>query len=147
MFELIPFGRNNNLMGRDDFINKFFDGFFQENIFSPTLMAGQGFRVDLKETENSYIVEADLAGVKKEDISIDYENNHLTIKAKRNETVEDTKNNYVRKERRYGEFVRSFYVDNINENTIDASFKEGVLTVTLEKRQKGMDKKTRIDIH
>jgi HSP20 family protein len=53
----------------------------------------------------------------------------------------------VRRERHYGEFKRSFYVDNVNENEIDASFKDGVLRIVLPKMSKGQERKRKIDIH
>jgi len=100
----------------------------------------------LKETEDNYLVEADLPGVKKENINIEFHNGNLTISAKRDETVEDKKENYVRRERHYGEFKRSLYIKNVDENKINASFNDGVLRVTLPKLEKGPDSRKRINI-
>lgn len=148
MFEMIPFRRNNNgLRRRDDFFNGFIDNFFDNDFMMQTNFMGGNFKVDLKETEDSYLVEADLPGVPKEAIDIDYNNGYLTITAKRDDTVEDKKENYVRRERHYDEFKRSFYVDNVGESKIDASFKDGVLKVTLPKQEKGQTPKRKIDIH
>lgn len=146
MFEMIPSRRNNRLRGRGDYVDTFVDEFFNSDFFSPALM-NNSFNVDVKETENSYLIEADLPGVNKESIDLDYENNYLTISAKRNDTVEEKKDNYVRRERRYGEFRRSFYVDNVEENKIDAVFNDGVLKITLPKQEKGKPNKRKIDIH
>lgn len=146
MFEMVPFRRNNLSKRGDDFFGNFFNNFFDDNFLMPANFMGNSFKVDLKETENSYIVEADLPGVPKEAINIEYENNYLIISAKREDNVEDKRDNYVRRERHYGEFRRSFYVDNIDENKIDASFKDGVLMVTLPKTDKENPKKRRIDI-
>jgi HSP20 family protein len=148
MFEMIPFRKNNNgLRRRDDFFNSFIDNFFDNDFMMPMNFMGSNFKVDLKETEDSYLVEADLPGIPKEAIDIDYNNGYLTITAKRDDTVEDKKENYVRRERHYGEFKRSFYVDNVDESKIDASFKDGVLKVTLPKQEKGQNPKRKIDIH
>jgi HSP20 family protein len=148
MFEMIPFRKNNNgLRRRDDFFNSFIDNFFDNDFMMLTNFMGGDFKVDLKETEDSYLVEADLPGIPKEAIDIDYNNGYLTITAKRDDTVEDKKENYVRRERHYGEFKRSFYVDNVDESKIDASFKDGVLKVTLPKQEKGQNPKRKIDIH
>lgn len=152
MFGMIPFRKNNNSLNRGNGFGDFFDNFFSDSddFFAPMVFNNSSnFNVDLKEDENSYTVEADLPGIKKEDIALDYENNYLTISAKRDETVEDkNKNNgnYVRRERRYGEFKRSFYIDNIDETNVDAQFNNGVLKITLAKKNKGIQKK-RIDIH
>ncbi|WML33143.1 Hsp20 family protein [Clostridium sp. OS1-26] len=90
------------------------------------------FRVDLKETENEYMVEADLPGINKEAIDVEYENNYLTISAKREETIENKdNNNYVRRERSYGEFKRRFYIDNVDKEKIDV-IKHGYKTLKIK---------------
>ena len=104
------------------------------------------FKVDLKETPDNYLVEADLPGVKKENINIEFDNGNLTISAKRDETLEDKKENYVRRERHYGEFRRNLYIENVDENRIDASFNDGVLKIVLPKLNKGNNNRRRINI-
>lgn len=146
MFEMVPFRKNGLAKRGDDFFNNFFNNFFNDEFLAPANFMGNSFKVDLKETENSYVVEADLPGVSKDAINIEYENNYLTISAKREDNIEDKKDNYVRRERHYGEFRRSFYVDNIDEAKIDASFKDGVLKVNIPKLDKGIQRKRRIDI-
>lgn len=145
MFEMIPF-RKNNVTRRDDFFTPFFKNFFEDDFFTAMSNVQSNFKVDLKETEENYLVEADLPGIKKEAINVDFENNYLVITAKREDSVEDKKENYVRRERHYGEFKRSFYIDNVDENNINASFNDGVLKITLPKLAKGNDKKKKIDI-
>lgn len=146
MFEMIPF-RRNNLTNREDFFSPFLKNFFDDDFFSAINTMQGNFKVDLKENEQEYLIEADLPGIKKDAINIDYDNNYLVISAKRDESVEDKRENFVRRERHYGEFKRSFYVDNVDENKIDAAFNDGVLKVVLPKLNKGNDKKRRIDIH
>ena len=136
MFNLIPLVKNNQLEKREDFFNQIFDNFFKEDFFAPLTNVSSGFRVDLKEVDDSYLIEADLPGIKKEDISLQYANNYLTIVAKRHDSQETNQDNYLRRERRYGEFQRSFYIGNVEENKIDAEFKDGVLTITLPKKDK-----------
>ncbi|HSN57960.1 MAG TPA: heat shock protein Hsp18 [Clostridiaceae bacterium] len=144
MFDMVPFKKNRLLKKGEDF----FDNFFDEDFTMPMPFdkMGLGFKVDLKETDTSYLVEADLPGIAKEDVDIDYKNNYLTIKAKREEKVEEKKENYVRKERKYGEFKRMFYVDNVDENSIKASFTDGVLKVELPKTEKAKTETKRIVI-
>lgn len=146
MFDMIPF-RKNNLTRREDFFSPILRNFFDDDFFSSMDVMNGGFRVDLKETEDNYLIEADLPGVKKDAIDIDFNNNYLVISAKRDNAVEEKKENYVRRERHYGELKRSFYIDNVDESKIDASFKDGVLKVVLPKLNKGDIKKRKIDIH
>ena len=148
MFDMIPFRRNNNsLAKRGDYFDQLFDNFFNDDFLMPSSFMSNAFRVDLKENENEYIIEADLPGIKKDAIDIAYENNYLTISAKRDDTVEDKKENYVRRERHYGEFNRSFYIDNIDDNKINAAFKDGVLSISIPKLNKGIEYKKKIDIN
>lgn len=147
MFDMVPFRKNNNsVTKRGDYFNQLFDNFFNDDFLAPMTHFGNSFKVDLKETENEYIVEADLPGINKEAIDIEYENNYLTVSAKREETIENKDNNYVRRERSYGQFSRRFYIDNVDEQKIDASFKDGVLKITLPKLEKVILDKRKINI-
>jgi HSP20 family protein len=146
MFDMVPFRKNNSLSQGDAFRN-FVDSFFNNDFFSPVLSGfNSGFKVDLKEDADSYKVEADLPGVKKDAIDLDFENNYLTISAKREDQKEDKGEGYVRRERSYGELKRSFYIDNVDDKNVTASFKDGVLEIVLPKIKKGQDKTGKIDI-
>jgi HSP20 family protein len=147
MFDMVPFRRNNSL-ARGDIFDNFVNSFFNDDFFAPVNVNGfgKGFRVDLKEDDDKYIVEADLPGINKDAIDVDYNNNYLTISAKREDSKEDKNENFIRQERSYGELKRSFYVDNVDENAISASFKDGVLTVNLPKTEKGRNNVKKIDI-
>lgn len=147
MFGMVPFKRNNNSIAkRGDSFSDLIDNFFNDDFFVPMVPFKYNFNVDLKETENEYIVEADLPGVNKDAVNVEYENNYLNISAKREEIIEDKNDNYVRRERSYGEFNRSFYIDNVDADKIDASFKDGVLKITMPKLEKVKENKRRIDI-
>lgn len=141
MFDLVPFNRH-DFTTKGDYFNHWLDSFFKDDFFAPfqRLSSFSSFKVDLKETDEDYTVEADLPGVKKEDITLEYKNNYLTIRAKR-ETLNETKaedKNYVCRERSYGQFQRSFYIDNVAHQDIDAEFKEGILKIKLPKMNKTM---------
>lgn len=144
MFDMMPFRRNRDL-SKGDYFDQLFN-FFNDDFFAPMNFSGSSFRVDLKETDDAYTVQADLPGIKKEDIDIEYINNYLTISAKRNENVEEKHDNYVRRERRSGEFKRSLYIDNVNDSNIEASFKDGVLNLVLPKKEKGKFNRRKINI-
>ena len=83
MFGLVPFKFNNGENNRGLSINDMFNDFFNNEMLS-TFNSNGSFKTDIKETPEGYIVHAELPGVKKEDINIDYNNNYLTISANRN---------------------------------------------------------------
>lgn len=146
MFDMVPFRRNNKIERRGDVFDNFLDSFFSDDFFLPSAYNTGSFRVDLKEDENNYLLDADMPGMDKNNIDINLQNNYLTISAKREDQVEENKDNYVRRERTYGEFKRSFYFDNIDEENIKASFKDGVLHLQLPKKDKAKDERKRINI-
>lgn len=147
MFNLVPFRRNNNMAARRDMMSEFFDNFFNDDFFmnGDYLQVRNGFKVDIKDEGNDYVLEADLPGVKKDSINISYENNYLTISTSRQDEYEEKKDNYLRQERHYGEFKRSFYVDDIDESKIKAEFKDGILKITMPKIENA-PKSKRIEI-
>lgn len=127
MFELSPFRRRRDLSPADlgrDFIRDFFDpeSWFDLNI-----------KADIKENAKEYIVEAELPGVKKDQIVVELKENHLTISAQQNEEINEEKPNYVRRERRQGNIKRSFYVENVDSEKVNAEYKDGLLTIVLPK--------------
>ena len=131
MFELTPYERRHQRA----LFNPFRDmENFEKNFWGD--MAATDFKTDIKETPEEYIVHAELPGVKKEDIKIDYNNNYLTISATRNNESEEKKDNYIRRERSYGSVSRGFYLNNVNKDLIKAKFDNGVLNVHLPKKEK-----------
>ncbi|MDS0524533.1 Hsp20/alpha crystallin family protein [Clostridium sp. SHJSY1] len=144
MIGLVPF-RSNGVNSTKNSFDDFFSGFFNDDFLSPLNMEGN-FKADIKETPNEYIMEAELPGVKKEDINLEYKGNSLIVSGKRDEVIEENKNNYIRKERHFGQFVRSFYVNNVDKEKISATFENGVLHVNLPKFQQDIDNSNRIEI-
>lgn len=124
MFELTPYSTRRSMM--DPF--NFFSDFFGTN------NAPMELRTDITDKGDSFVLEADLPGFKKDDIKIDLENDRLTIKAERHSNTETTKNGYVRRERSFGSFERSFDVSGIDTAGIKANYTDCVLTLTLPKR-------------
>jgi HSP20 family protein len=113
-------------------LNGLFDDFFttpfkeEEGFFNPV--------VDIYDNDTSIVINADLPGVKKEEISVDFHNGLLTIKALRSDEKEVTEKNFYKKERATGVFKRSFTLpDTVNPDTIKAEFKDGVLKIEVEK--------------
>lgn len=147
MFHLRPFNRKNSDIY--DRFTQMFDEMF-DNDFLPSLNSKfNSLRTDITETKDAYLVEADLPGFSKENIQIELENNQLTIRAKRDEQTEEKDENdkVIRKERHFGEFVRSFYIDNVDQDKIEAKLENGVLKLTLPKINPDNEgPKKRIDI-
>ena len=108
--------------------------------------AANVMKTDVRETENGYELDIDLPGFKKEDIQIDVENEVLTISAKRSEEKKDEKHNVVKRERVYGSFSRSFDVSGINVDGIEAAYTDGVLTLTMPKKQELLPVSRRLEI-
>lgn len=135
MFDLVPFRRNRN----EDLFGQMMKS-FQDMVDGPSLFPfnrdAAAFRTDIREEKDRYLVEAELPGLAKEDIEVDYANSYLTIRAKRNEINEqkDENNKVIRRERHTGEFVRRFYVDNIDDSQITAKLENGVLKLDIPKR-------------
>ena len=93
------------------------------------------FKTDIRENGDEYVLEADLPGFKKEDINIDVEDNRMTITASRHSEFEekDKQGNYIRCERSYGNFSRSFDMTGIDTERLSAGFTDGVLTLHMPK--------------
>lgn len=144
MFDLVPFGKR-----RDDafgVLAKSLNEVFNDDFFAPMRSSTLSFRTDIRESEQAYLIEAELPGFAKEEIDIDYASPYLTIKAVRKEenSEENKDHQVVRRERRYGEYVRRFYVQDIAEDEIHASLKDGLLTLSVPKRQKPLGKRIEI---
>ena len=130
MFELMPFGYR-----RVSAYNPFRDfeemsrSFWDNNNVS-------AFRTDITEKDGKYVLEADLPGFKKEDISVDIDKDCLTITAEhKSEEKEENADSYIRRERYYGSYTRSFNVKGIDTEAITAAYNDGVLTLTMPKKE------------
>ena len=93
-------------------------------------------KTDIKDTGDAYVLEADLPGFKKEDIHVNINDHYLTVSAQRHTEAEqkDKKGNYVRCERSYGSFERSFDISGVEADKISGSYKDGVLQLTMPKK-------------
>lgn len=104
------------------------------------------FRVDVKDKDDRYEVDADLPGLHREMIDVSYDDGILTISADMNEESKTEKDNYVVNERRMGRVSRSFSVSDVKEDDITAEYKDGVLKVVLPKNGEEKKKSKKIDI-
>jgi len=129
-----------NLIPRNDFFDDAFDILDSSFLKNNNIM-----KSDIYEQNNNYVIEIDLPGFDKNDVNIDYYNEYLTIKASKKEENEE-KGKYIRKERYYGEYKRSFYIGEIDENNIKANFNNGVLKIVFPKEQIKKESKRQISI-
>jgi HSP20 family protein len=127
-----------------------FDDFFPSVRTAPEANNGHMIpRVDIEENEKSYLITADLPGIKKEDLNVELNNGMLTIRAQHDETSEEKKEGVViRRERRTGSYSRSFNVGKgITEEDIKGDFVNGVLKLTVPKASQVEPQTKRIQIN
>ena len=132
MFELTPYFRSNRKAAQvydpfremEDMERRFFGN------------SVQSFRSDIKDEGNAYLIETDMPGFRKEDIHIDIDDDILTIKAEHTDSKDENgdKDSYIRRERYYGAYTRSFNVSEIDVEGIKAAYENGVLTLTMPKK-------------
>lgn len=105
-------------------------------------------KVDIYETESCYVLNAELPGLTKEEINIDVNDNTLTLKGEKKFEERVEKDNYVRVERSYGNFARSFVLsDDVNTEGITANYNQGVLELTLPKKEEAKPKEIKVEIN
>ena len=111
-----------------------------DDFFFPTVKSNEfgKMKCDIYEKDNVYHLEMDIPGFDKNDVDIQIDDNdYLTITAEKSTNKEENQDkNYIRKERFYGKYQRSFYIGNINKNAIEASFENGILKVVMPKKKK-----------
>ncbi|MCD7838942.1 MAG: Hsp20/alpha crystallin family protein [Clostridiales bacterium] len=106
------------------------------------------FNTDIQDNGDSYTLEAELPGFAKEDIQIDIDQDRLTIQAvhKTENDQKDDQGNYLRRERYYGSYSRSFNISDIESSQISAAYENGVLKLTLPKRAVTVPTSRRLEI-
>ena len=142
MFGMIPFDR------RDENMFDLFDN-FEKKFFGNTTANLPAFRTDIRDQGDKFLLEAELPGFNKEDISLELKEGILTIKAehKENHDQKDEQGSYSRRERRYGSFSRTFDVTGIDESAITAAYNNGILELTLPKLAPVVPETRQIAIH
>ena len=124
----------------------YLDDFFDDFVPMPKMPKNE-MKCDIYEKENKYYVEMDLPGFKKDEIKIECNKGNLVISAEKCEKddEEDNERNYLRRERVYNKYSRSFYLGDVAEEEISAKFSDGTLTVVVPKKQE-VETKKYIDI-
>lgn len=110
---------------------------------APSAMA---FPVDVQETTDSITIKAELPGMQKEDIKIHFVNNQLTIQGERKQEKREEEARYLKVERSYGAFCRTFTLDiPVEHDQIKANYKEGILEIVLPKKEETRPKEIEIN--
>lgn len=136
-----------NLSGLQEQVNRLFEASFPGRPDNSALTTWAP-PVDIYETENELVVKADLPDLNEKDLDVRVENNMLTIRGERKFEQQVKEDNYLRVERTYGSFSRSFSLPNtVNTDGIKAEYKNGVLTVELPKRAESKPKQVKVNVN
>ena len=137
-----------DLIGRefDGVLNRFFAGAGDATNGGSRANWMAPYGVDIREDQDHLYVEADLPGFKKDEVDITLENQTLTISAEhRTEATEEKKGDWLLNERRYARFLRSFTLPpTVDESKVDAKLADGVLRITLNKREETKPRKIQV---
>jgi Molecular chaperone (small heat shock protein) len=119
-----------------DNIFNIMDDFFSGPLTSKESFARNSFRMDIKEDADRYTVEAELPGIKKEEINLAMFEGRLKINIEKSEEVKEERDNYLHRERRSSSMQRSVYLADAAGDGIEAGLNDGILTITVPKKQK-----------
>ena len=119
--------------------------FYLDSIFDDFMATKEPMKCDIYEKDGIVHIEADMPGMKKEDIKVELNDGYLTIGATKEENNEEKDKNFIKKERFYGKLERKFYIGDVNEDEVNAEFTDGVLKIQVPKEDKERNKKT-IDV-
>ena len=140
MFEMMPLTRS--------MMSPFYDiDKMSRNFFGDTPL--RAFRTDIQDNGDSFELDAELPGFDKSDIAIDIDGDQLTIQAHHNteNDQKDDQGNYLRRERYFGSYSRSFDISQINAESIEASYENGVLKLELPRKAVVTPTSRRLEIH
>jgi len=136
---------------RSDYFDNFgdvFNGFLRTPLTHRSVRKARIPAVDVAETDTAYQVKAELPGIRKEDLDVTVDDGVLTIKAEHNDNQEQTENGQlIRQERSYEKFARSLRLGaNVDEETITAEYRDGVLHITLPKAKEVQPRKVEVSV-
>lgn len=132
---------NRDIFGKrfSDIMDEFFNDAVatRQQSFAPS--------IDISETDTQYLIDVEVPGVDKKDIELNVENNTLTISGERKFEKKEEGKHYHRVESSYGSFSRSFTLpDNVKDDTIQATYNNGILNITIDKSEQKMKKQIKI---
>ncbi len=147
MANLVPSNRRNRGLATTGFeeLYNMLDDFFTDPWLRGARTVRDTFRVDVQATDKEYVVEAELPGVKKDEVSIEMNDGNLSITVQRSEKADEEGKNYIHRERRYSSMGRTIYLGDAMSEGIHAKLEGGVLHVTVP-RQAQASNSRRIEI-
>jgi len=141
ILDLIP--RTRSFVPAGTFFDRFAGDFDLPTLFEDGKAWVPAF--DISETENEYMVTAELPGIDAKEIDVTLSDGVLTVKGEKKQEKEDKGENYHRVERSYGSFQRSFRIpEKVETETVDAAYKDGVLKLTLKKAEETKPRKIEV---
>lgn len=138
MMGLTPYLRQNSMAN-------FFDDF--DRAFWDAMPGSQMFRADVKDLGDSFEIQAELPGINKEDIHVDIDGDALTVSVTREQSKDESGANYIRRERSYGSFRRSFDISLVRPDDITASYNDGILTLSMPKKDGTTQLQRKVEIN
>ena len=124
-----------------DDMDRVFRSFFDEDV----LLTGSNLRVDIREEDGTYLLEAELPGLTEKDIDVKVENDLLQIESKKEESKEEKKQGYLVRERRSSSYHRSFVLPkDADREKIEANFQNGLLTLSIPKTEAAKPRKIQV---
>jgi HSP20 family protein len=147
MSTITRWDQSRGLTSLQDQVNRLFEGNFTRNRSDHADLATWAPPVDIYETENELVVKADLPDLQDKDIDVRVENNMLTIRGERKFEKDVNEDNYLRVERAYGPFTRSFSLPNtVSSESVRAEYRNGVLSLHMAKREESKPKQIKISV-
>ena len=125
-----------NLIPKSFFFDDDFENFFLSS------NRRNNMKCDIYEKDEVYYIELDVPGYDKEDINIEIKDGYLTITANKSNEEKEEKKNYIRRERSYGEYSRTFNLGDVDDENVAAKFEKGTLHITIPKKDESLTKKT-----
>ncbi len=149
MAGLVPFNRRNNSMARknegfDDFYNML-DDFFHDSWLPGRNLLNDTFKIDIQENDSEFLIEAELPGIRKEEIELNMDDENLCISVQRTEDINKDGKNYIHRERREGCMSRRLHLAGAKMDDIKAKLDNGVLTINVPKAENETNRR-RIEI-
>ena len=137
MFGLVPFDRKHRGLQSSQNsifdINSVMENFFNDSVFPSFYCNSSQMKVDIRETDDAYWLDADLPGIAKDQVELEVDDDRLTIRVNQSEQKDEKTENYVRRERYQSTMSRSFGLSSVDRDSIKAEMKDGVLHVKLPK--------------
>jgi len=142
MFGLTPFNKQvvRQTNEREN-LRDLIDDFFSDDFFPMRNLRFDTFKIDVHEHDNAYVIEADLPGIKKEEIAIDYHDGLMTISINQESKKDEETKNYIHRERKQCSMKRTLNLGDLDDSKVEAELKDGVLMIKAPKLETSQRRK------